>query len=94
VHDELVKRDFPADQANALWLTDIAVHWTDEAKLYLCAIKDVFPGRIVGCSVSDRMKACLAVNALASAVSRRGDVAGCIVHSDRGSEVPSEVIRP
>ena len=32
------------------------------------------------------MKARLGVNALLSAVSRRGDVAGCIVHSDRGSQ--------
>ncbi|GAB3399433.1 hypothetical protein GCM10027569_01400 [Flindersiella endophytica] len=36
------------------------------------------------------MKSRLAVNALASAVSRRGgDVAGCRVHSDRGSQFRS-----
>ena len=86
VHDDLVKRDFSADDVNELWLTDITEHWTDEGKLYLCAIKDVFSGRIVGYSMSDRMKACLAVNALDSAVSRRRDAAGCIVHSDRGSQ--------
>ena len=48
VHDDLVKRDFSADHVNELWLTDITEHWTDEGKLYLCAIKDAFPGRIVG----------------------------------------------
>src|SRR5699024_8831240 len=85
VHDDLVERDFTADDVNELWLTDITEHWTDEGKLYLCAIKDVFSGRIVGYSISDRMKARLAVNALNNAASRRGDVAGCIVHSDRGS---------
>ena len=53
-------------------------HWTDEGKLYLCAIKDAFSGRIVGYSISDRMKARLAVNALDNAVSRRRDAAGCI----------------
>ncbi|TFI01320.1 hypothetical protein E4P33_07100 [Kocuria rhizophila] len=86
VHDDLVKRDFSADDVNELWLTDITEHWTDEGKLYLCAIKDVFSGRIVGYSMSDRMKACLAVNALDNAVSQRRDAAGCIVHSDRGSQ--------
>ena len=86
VHDDLVKRDFSADDVNELWLTDITEHWTDEGKLYLCAIKDVFSARIVGYSISDRMKARLAVNALDNAASRRGDVAGCIVHSDRGSQ--------
>ena len=89
VHDDLVKRDFSTDAVNELWLTDITEHWTDEGKLYLCAIKDVFSGRIVGYSISDRMKARLAVNALDSAVSRRRDAAGCIVHSDRGSQFRS-----
>lgn len=46
----------------------------------------MFSGRIVGYWISDRMKARLAVNALDNAVSGRGDVAGCIVHSDRGSQ--------
>ncbi|MBM7501521.1 transposase InsO family protein [Brachybacterium muris] len=86
VHDDLVQRDFTADDVNELWLTDITEHPTGEGKLYLCAIKDVFSGRIVGYSISDRMKARLAVNALDNAVIRRRDVAGCIVHSDRGSQ--------
>ncbi|MBP2382873.1 transposase InsO family protein [Brachybacterium sacelli] len=81
-----MKREFTADDANELWLTDITEHWTDEGKLYLCAIKDVFSGRIVGYSMDSRMKARLAVNALGNAVSRRRDAAGCIVHSDRGSQ--------
>ena len=89
VHDDLVKRDFSADDVNELWLTDITEHWTDEGKLYLCAIKDVFSGRIVGYSISDRMKARLAVNALDNAISRRRVAAGCIVHSDRGSQFRS-----
>lgn len=89
MHDDLVQRDFTADDVNELWLTDITEHWTDEGKLYLCAIKDVFSGRIVGYSISDRMKARLAVNALDNAVFRRRDTAGCIVHSDRGSQFRS-----
>ena len=89
VHDDLVQRDFTADDVNELWLTDITEHWTDEGKLYRCAIKNVFSGRIVGYSISDRMKARLAVNALDNAVSRRRDAAGCIVHSDRGSQFRS-----
>lgn len=84
VHDDLVQRDFTAGDVNELWLTDITEHWTDEGKLYLCAIKDEFFGRIVGYSISGRMKARLAVNALNNAVSRRSDAAGCIVHADRG----------
>ena len=61
----------------------------DEGKLYLCAVKDVFCGRIVGYSISDRVKARLAVNALDNAASRRRDAVGCIVYSDRGSQFRS-----
>ncbi|WHU49902.1 IS3 family transposase [Gordonia sp. L191] len=90
VHDDLVERDFTADSPNELWLTDITEHWTDEGKLYLCAIKDACSGRIVGYSIDSRMKSRLAVTALNNAVARReDDVAGCIVHSDRGSQFRS-----
>jgi putative transposase len=88
-HDDQVRRNFTAPAANRLWLTDITEHPTSEGKLYLCAVKDVFSGRIVGYSISDRMKARLAVNALTSAVMRREEVAGCLVHSDRGSQFRS-----
>ena len=65
---------------------DITEHKTAEGKLYLCAIKDVYSNRIVGYSISDRMKARLAVDAVNNAVARRGDVAGCVFHTDRGSQ--------
>ncbi|WP_172804088.1 IS3 family transposase [Auraticoccus monumenti] len=89
-HDDLVRREFTAAAANRLWLTDITEHPPGEGKLYLCAIKDVFSGRIVGYSMSSRMRSQLAVDALASAVARRGGgVNGCVVHSDRGSQFRS-----
>jgi putative transposase len=93
VHDDQVNRVFTAAAPNQLWLTDITEHRTDEGKLYLCAIKDVHSNRIVGYSIDSRMKSRLAVTALDNAVGRRhadgADVAGCIVHSDRGSQFRS-----
>ncbi|MEU8295656.1 IS3 family transposase [Streptomyces pseudogriseolus] len=89
VHDDRVRRKFTADGPNRLWLTDITEHPTGEGKLYLCAVKDAFSGRIVGYSIDARMKSSLAVKALESAVARRGRVAGCTVHSDRGSQFRS-----
>jgi transposase InsO family protein len=85
-HDDLVHRDFTADAANTLWLADITEHRTGEGKLYLCAIKDVFSNRIVGWAIDSRMKARLVVAAIEMAAARRGDIAGCILHSDRGSQ--------
>ncbi|KAB1118509.1 IS3 family transposase [Micromonospora aurantiaca (nom. illeg.)] len=89
VHDDLVRRDFTANGPNRLWLADITEHRTGEGKLYLCAIKDVWSNRIVGYSIDSRMKSRLAVNALHNAVARRGDVAGCVLHTDRGSQFRS-----
>ncbi len=46
--------------------------------------------RIIGYSIDSRMKSRLAVTAIDNAVARRraerSEVAGCIVHSDRGSQ--------
>ena len=98
VHDDLctvtdekgrVRHEFTADAPNQLWLTDITEHKTSEGKLYLCAIKDVFANKIVGYSIDSRMKSSLAVRALENAVQMRGDVAGRVVHSDRGSQFRS-----
>lgn len=86
-HDDLVCRDFSAAARRCLWLADITEHRTDEGKLYCCAIKDAFSNRIVGYSIEDPMMARLVVQAVESAVARREDVAGCILHSDRGSQL-------
>jgi len=91
VFDDLVQRLFTAQGPNQVWLTDITEQPTSEGKLYLCAVKDLFSNRIVGYSISDRMQAQLAVNALADAdaVAARGDVAGCVLHADGGSQFRS-----
>ena len=76
-----------------MWLADITEHQTREGTLYLCAIKDCFSNKIVGYSIDSRMKARLAVAALENAVARRrvegAEVAGCILHADRGSQFRS-----
>lgn len=98
VHDDLLAkvdhhgrpgRDFTATAPNEKWLTDITEHHTAEGKLYLCAIKDCYSGRIVGYSIDSRMKASLAVSALRNAIALR-DPVGTIVHSDRGSQFRSK----
>ncbi len=70
-HEDLVELDFTALGPNKLWLTDITEHPTGEGKLYLCAVKEVWSGRIVGYSIDARMKSRLAVQALDNAVATR-----------------------
>jgi putative transposase len=103
VHDDLcayldehgvTRHRFTAEAPNALWLSDITEHRTGQGKLYICAIKDVYSHRIVGYSIDARMTSRLAVAALNNAVTRRGDVAGCVVHTDRGSPIRSRRFVP
>ncbi len=102
VHDDLcaitdkhgvTRHEFKATSLNELWLSDITEHWTGEGKLYLCAIKDAYSNRIVGYSIDSRMQSSLAVTALNNAAARRRiegvDVAGCVIHTDRGSQFRS-----
>ncbi len=95
-HPDLVQRQFWAPEPNMLWLTDITEHRTGEGKLYVCAVKDACSNRIVGYSIDSRMKSRLAVAAISNAVAMRHaagqDVAGCIVHSDRGSQFRSRKV--
>jgi transposase InsO family protein len=102
VHDDLCvvidedgreRHQVTASRPNHLWLTDITEHWTAEGKLYLCAVKDAFSGRIVGYSIDARMKASRAVRTTGNAVRMRADVAGCIVHPDRGSQSRGRKLR-
>ncbi|WP_373456800.1 MULTISPECIES: DDE-type integrase/transposase/recombinase [Brevibacterium] len=78
VGDDLVKRDFTAENLDEKWLTDITEHWTGEGKLYMCAIKDVCSNKIVGYAIDKRMKASLAVRALENALMQRGYPEGVI----------------
>lgn len=54
----------------------------------------MWSNRIVGYSISDRMESKIAVDALNSAVARRGvSVGGCQLHSDRGSQFRSRKLK-
>ena len=101
VHDDLcaqvdehgrTRHVFAAQRPNELWLTDITEHTTGEGKVYMCAIKDAFSGRIVGYAIDSRMKSRLVVRAIENAAAMRGNIAGCIVHSDRGSQFRSRKV--
>ena len=89
VFDDLVQRNFCADQLDSVWLTDITEHPTVEGKVYICATGDLCSNRIVGYATAERMTANLAVTALRSAIARRQPTGTVIVHSDRGGQFRS-----
>ena len=79
-------QDFAAEAPDQKWGVDISYVWTAEGWLYLAIVLDLFSRRIVGWSISDRMKRGLAMDALRRAIVLRRPPSGLIHHSDRGSQ--------
>ena len=87
VADNLLEQDFHCEGPDEKWGVDISYIWTAEGWLYLAIVLDLYSRRIVGWSVSDRLKKDLALNALRKAIALRNPSAGLIHHSDRGSPI-------
>lgn len=77
-------------QVNQAWVGDITYIATGEGWLYLACVMDLASRRIVGWSMSHRIKADLVCQALKSAYWRRKPSEGLIMHSDRGSQYASD----
>ena len=93
---DLVKRDFPAGKINVKWYGDGTDIDTDEGKLYLDSVLDGCSRRVLGFALGEHHDAELAYSALVIAVAARGgreQVAGVIMHTDRGSEFTAAVFR-
>jgi len=86
----LLDRRFDGWQVNQAWVADITYICTAEGWLYLACIMDLACRKIVGWSMSDRMKADLVCQALKSAYWKRKPPAGLLMHSDRGSQYASD----
>ena len=84
-----VDRDFRANSANQVWVSDITYIPTDEGWLYLAVTMDLFSRKIVGWSMRDHMRTELTSAALMMATQRQRPSAGLICHSDRGSQYVS-----
>jgi putative transposase len=73
--------------------SDISYIRTKEGFDYLCQVKDVVSGVVLGESMSERMKAELVMDTIRKVVMRWKLPPGCIFHSDRGSQYTSAAVR-
>lgn len=93
VAENLLNRDFSASEMNQVWASDISYIATAQGWLFLCVIIDLYSRKVVGWSMSTRMKTDLVVRALIMACMHRRPAAGLIFHSDRGSQYCSAMFR-
>lgn len=91
IFDNKLKRHFNVAAPNQAYVGDITCIWTREGWLYLAIVIDLYSRKVVGWSMSSRMKAKLVCDALRMAIWQRRPQAGLIVHSDRGSQYASKV---
>ena len=93
VADNLVNREFNVAAPNQVWESDISYVATAEGWLYLCVVIDLYSRKVVGWSMSTKMKVDLVLQALMMAIMRRRPPRGLIFHSDRGSRYCSRTFR-
>ncbi|HHJ4164318.1 TPA: IS3 family transposase [Raoultella ornithinolytica] len=86
VSENLLKQDFYASGPNQKWAGDITYLRTDEGWLYLAVVIDLWSRAVIGWSMSPRMTAQLACDALQMALWRRKRPKNVIVHTDRGGQ--------
>ncbi|WP_367971465.1 IS3 family transposase [Vibrio scophthalmi] len=84
VADNLLRRDFEADNPNQKWVTDITYIWVKSRWLYLATVMALHSRRIIGWSLDTTMAVQLITNALKMAFKSRKPPKGVIIHSDRG----------
>ncbi|WP_139154316.1 IS3 family transposase [Enterobacter hormaechei] len=86
VSENLLKQDFYASGPNQKWAGDITYLRTEEGWLYLAVVIDLWSRAVIGWSMSSRMTAQLACDALQMALWRRKRPENVIVHTDRGGQ--------
>ena len=85
---DFLKRDFTARAPNVRWCGDMTEIPTDEGKLYLATVLDLYSRRLLACPTSEHPNAELACDAIKIASATRGgrgNIDGVIFHTDRGS---------
>lgn len=93
VFENKLNRQFSVNKPNQAYVSDITYVWTAEGWLYLAVVIDLFSRKVIGWSMSSRMKAQIACDALKTALWQRPSVTEVIVHSDRGSQYASKAYR-
>ncbi len=89
----VLDRRFEGWAINRAWVADLTYIATKEGWLYLACVLDLGSRRVVGWSMSERMKAKLVCDALTMAYWHRKPPSGLIMHSDRGVQYAGDEYR-
>jgi len=89
-YPNLVK-DIVLTGINQAWVSDITYISLLYEFVYLAVIMDLFSRRCIGWALSRNPDSQLTLDALSMAITLRGDITGCIHHSDHGVQYAAHV---
>lgn len=84
--EDLVKRNFAAQEPNQLWVADLTYVATRSGFAYVAFVIDAYSRKIVGWQVSKSLHTTLVLDALDQALHARDHSHKLVHHSDRGSQ--------
>lgn len=85
----LLEQQFITTKKNTVWVGDITYIPTKEGTLYLSTFIDLFTRKVVGWSMSSRIKESIAIDAFLQAYGREQPQSGLVIHTDQGSQYTS-----
>jgi len=92
--ENLIKRDFSADEPLKKVLSDITEIQCSDGKLYASAVLDCFNGEVLALAMDNNMKKELCIATVKQLKESYGNkLTGTIFHSDRGSQYTSEAFK-
>ena len=91
IAENLLNRDFHANQPNTKWVGDITYIRTQGNKwIYLATVIDLYSRKVIGHATSQAINTQLVLDAIKMAVKNRSPQPGLIFHSDRGVQYSSD----
>ena len=87
--ENILNQQFHTDRPNQVWTNDITYFRVGPRRFYICVILDLFSRKIVVHKVSRKNSTQLVSSTLKQAIAERGEKAGLIFHSDRGTQYTS-----
>ena len=88
--ENVLNRNFEAEQPNQKWATDISYIRTKQGFVYLSVIRDLYDNSIIAYKTSTRQTVMLVLDTLRDAMQKEKAADGLILHSDQGFQYTSQ----
>ena len=89
----VLQRQFKADEPNRVWVSDVTCFKINDKYLYVCAILDLFSRRVIAYRVSPKNSTYLITSTFRQAHQNRNAPQSLMFHSDQGAQYTSMTFR-